>query len=314
MMYARTIGAAVLLCCQVVLAPGQALAQAKAEEERVDVIVSQPEGAGQPRHSLRAFFSAVKSRIAQVTGHVLPMTRCEKWSVAKKDLEKVKREAAKKGVVVTQLGANWHQLMRVTEDALLDEKQKAMVERARASKATLGVKIMTAPPPAVLEHALTKDVEHAGAPAAGEDHRRLRRQHDDHHRAHQRRHQARHVHLARHGRGIGGAGHAHVVGERQDDRHGAGPGPPAVHPPPGRQALRGGGDGRGSDAAGARGDAGRSRTIRACATTRSCSRAMPAASSPRRRPATPVPSQAPKQPSRTGRESGAPRRMTSPST
>src|SRR6516164_7053692 len=52
-------------------------------------------------------------------------------------------EAAKQGVVVTQLG----------------EKQKALVERAKASKSTLGVKIMRAPPPAVLEHALTTEVK-----------------------------------------------------------------------------------------------------------------------------------------------------------
>jgi hypothetical protein len=48
--------------------------------------------------------------------------------------------------------------MRATEEAQLDDKQKAMVERVKASKATLGVKIMVAPPPAVLEHALTSDV------------------------------------------------------------------------------------------------------------------------------------------------------------
>jgi hypothetical protein len=160
MMYARTIGATILLCCQVALAPGQALAQPTAEEERVDVIVSQPEQ-GQRRHSLRGFFSSMKARFAKVTGHVLPMTRCEKWSVAKKDLEKVKREAARQGVVVTQLGADWRQLMRASEDTQLDAKQKAMVDRAKASKATLGVKIMRAPPPAVLEHALTTEIKNA---------------------------------------------------------------------------------------------------------------------------------------------------------
>jgi len=159
MMYARAIGATFLLCCQVSLAADLARAQPKAEEERVDVIVSHPESAGQPRSRVRAFFSSIKTRIANVTARVLPMTRCEKWSVAKKDLEKVKKEAAKKGVVITQLGADWQQLMRVTEEAQLDEKQKAMVESAKASKATLGVKIMVAPPPAVLEHALTSDVK-----------------------------------------------------------------------------------------------------------------------------------------------------------
>ena len=160
MKYARAIGATALVCCQLSFAPGQALAQSqsKADEERVDIIVSQPD-AGQRGHSLRRFFSGVKARIAQVTGHVLPMTRCEKWSVAKKDLEKVKKQAAKNGVVITQLGADWEQLMRVTEEAQLDDKQKAMVERAKASKSTLGVKIMVAPPPAVLEHALTADIK-----------------------------------------------------------------------------------------------------------------------------------------------------------
>jgi hypothetical protein len=94
-----------------------------------------------------------------VSGYVLPMTRCEKWSVAKKDLDKVKREAAKQGVVITQLGSDWQQLMRPTEEMQLDEKQKTLVERAKASKSTLGVKIMKAPPPAVLEHVLTVDAK-----------------------------------------------------------------------------------------------------------------------------------------------------------
>jgi hypothetical protein len=168
MIYARAIGAALLLCCQVSLVPDQARAQtkqAKAGEERVDIIVSNPEHSTQPR-TLRRLFSAIKTRISEATHRVLPITRCEKWSVAKKDLEKVKREAAKKGVVITQLGSDWQQLMRVTEEAKLDEKQKAMVENAKASKATLGVKIMVAPPPAVLEHALTSDIKNADGSTA----------------------------------------------------------------------------------------------------------------------------------------------------
>lgn len=159
MMYARTLGATLLLGCGVCLVPDLALAQAKAAEERVEVIVSQPDQAGKSGHSLRGFFSSIRSRIAKVSGYVLPMTRCEKWSVAKKDLEKVKREAAKKGVMITQLGADWQQLMRPTEEIQLDEKQKGLVERAKASKSTLDVKIMKAPPPAVLEHVLTVDAK-----------------------------------------------------------------------------------------------------------------------------------------------------------
>ena len=161
MMYARAIGATLLICCQLSLASGQLLAQPKAEEERVDVIVSHPESAGQPRSRVRVFFSRIKMRIINVTARLLPMTRCEKWSVAKKDLDKVTKEAAKHGVVVTQLGPDRDRLMSATDELQLDDMQKAMVERAKASKATTSVKIMRAPPPAVLEHALTTDIKRA---------------------------------------------------------------------------------------------------------------------------------------------------------
>jgi hypothetical protein len=148
-----------LLFCQLAMHTGGALGQVKPEEERVDVIISHPEDAGPQRRSLRSFFAALKARIASIKAQVLPLTRCEKWSVATKDLERVKREAAKQGVVVTQLGADWRQLMHWADETQLDEKQKAIVERAKASKSTLGVKIMRAPPPAVLEHALTTEVK-----------------------------------------------------------------------------------------------------------------------------------------------------------
>src|SRR5215471_13663359 len=152
MINARTIGLTALLWCQLACLSTAALAQTRSEDERVEVIVSRPEDAGPQRRPLSAFFAAIKSR-------VLPLTHCEKWSVAKKDLERLKREAAKQGVVVTQLGPDWRQLMHSADETQLDEKQKALVERAKTSKSTLGVKIMRAPPPAVLEHALTTDVK-----------------------------------------------------------------------------------------------------------------------------------------------------------
>src|SRR5262247_2697047 len=98
-MYARTIGVATLLLCQLAFHSSQALGQTKPEDERVDVIISHPEDAGPQRRSLRTFFAAIRTRIASIRSHILPLTRCEKWSVAKKDLERVKREAAKQGVV-----------------------------------------------------------------------------------------------------------------------------------------------------------------------------------------------------------------------
>ena len=159
MINARTIGLTTLLWCQLACLSTAALAQTRSEDERVEVIVSRPEDAGPQRRPLSAFFAAIKSRIADIRSRVLPLTHCEKWSVAKKDLERLKREAAKQGVVVTQLGPDWRQLMHAADETQLDEKQKALVERAKTSKSTLGVKIMRAPPPAVLEHALTTEVK-----------------------------------------------------------------------------------------------------------------------------------------------------------
>ncbi len=158
-MHTRTAAAALIVGCALVLSPHPARAQTPQpgpDEEQVEVIMSPAEGAG--HRPLRRFLQAIKARIAGVTGRILPMTRCEKWKVRKKDLAAVKREADRRGIVITQLGADWRQLMRFTDDIeALDEKQKAMIERAKASKATMGVKLMVAPPPAVLEHALTAD-------------------------------------------------------------------------------------------------------------------------------------------------------------
>ncbi|HJU32349.1 MAG TPA: M12 family metallo-peptidase [Hyphomicrobiaceae bacterium] len=161
MTYPRMVAGALLLSCSIfsLSATAQGVAKTKAGDERVEIIVSQPENAGQPDRSLRGFFTRMKARIANFVTQALPMTRCEKWSVAKKDLERIKREAARNGVVITQLGADWQQLMRPADELQLDEKQRALVERAKASKSTLGVKIMKAPPPAVLEHALTFDAK-----------------------------------------------------------------------------------------------------------------------------------------------------------
>ena len=210
-------GAASLVACLALLAATPARAQAPAPQESVEVIVSPR--AGQSHTGVRNFFQAFKEKL--VGGYILPMTRCEKWSVPKSQVEAVKKEAAKRGVVVTELGGARfeHMMQSAPDDTKLNAKQRAMLERAKAAKATQGVKLMMGPPPAVLEHALTKE---PGRSDGGQDHGRAGQQHHQDHRAHQRRHQARHVHLARHDRGDRGAGHADVVAERQHGRHGAG--------------------------------------------------------------------------------------------
>ena len=142
------------LCC-----PGTAptLAQVPAlaaEDESVELIVSPRESGGHSR--VRDFFRAFKHRILGTIG--LPMTRSEKWTVLKKNVEAVKKAAAARGVVVTELGADWDHIMRAAPaDTKLSERQEAMMERAKAAQATMGVKVLVGPPPAILEYALIRD-------------------------------------------------------------------------------------------------------------------------------------------------------------
>jgi Metallo-peptidase family M12 len=158
----RVIRTALLSGCVLWLGTSQPMAQ-QTPQDNVEVIMS-PRETGTPSR-VRDFFSSIKRRIVEVTGQVLPFTKCEKWSVPKANLEAVKKEAAKRGVVVTELGADWNHVMRsAPADTQLNEKQRAMIELAKAGKATAGVKLMSAPPPAVLEHALMKDANNPAAP------------------------------------------------------------------------------------------------------------------------------------------------------
>ena len=256
MMYVRAIRTAPLVGCVVWLGMAPALAQARRSKTTSRSSCRRARAA--PPRACAISSASIKQRIVKVTGQVLPFTKCEKWSVPKANLEAVKKEAAKRGVVVTELGADWNHIMRsAPADTKLNDKQKAMIELAKAGQGDRGRQADGGPPPAVLEHALMKDAKDpAAAKDAGEDHRRAQRQHHQDDRPHQRRHQARHVHLARHGRGDRGARHADVVAERADGRHGAGAGPHLFDPAHGRPDLRHDRDGRRADAAGACADAG----------------------------------------------------------
>jgi len=88
----------------------------------------------------------------------LPMTHAEKWSVLKKDVEAVKKAAAGRGLMVTELGADWDQIMRdAPTDTKLSGQQRALIERAKAAAATTHVNVLVGPPPAILEYALVGD-------------------------------------------------------------------------------------------------------------------------------------------------------------
>ena len=217
-----------------------------------------PQGAGAlsgPR--LRKLYAAIKKRAGKANR---PGSAADKdRGVDGAEAERRSREegGGRHGVVMSQLGATWnHVFQQAPADMKMNDKQKSMMDRAKASKATMGVGMMAAPRPPMVEYALTKD---ANAPTPAKDAAKitvtLSDRHGSHDHAHERRHQVRHVHLARHGRRHRCASDAHVVAGRQDGRHRSARGPHLFDPPHGRRDACRRRDGRGPHAAGARANA-----------------------------------------------------------
>jgi hypothetical protein len=118
----------------------------------VDLIISP----GAHRSRVRDFFQAMKLRVQVAIA--LPMTQSEKWTVLKTNLDLVKKEAAARGLVVTELSADSNQIMRAApDDTRLSAQQIAKIESARTGLATKEVKVVVGPPPALLENAIVGD-------------------------------------------------------------------------------------------------------------------------------------------------------------
>src|SRR5262245_16694519 len=133
-------------------------ALAQQTTDSVEVIVSKAQARSQQRLSVRDFFNLVKQKAQTLTGYALPLTKCEKWTLPKDQLEAVKRQAAQRGLLVTELGPGWDHVFQATPpDLSIGGKQKSLLELAKTSKATTGVKIMSGPTPSMLEYALTRD-------------------------------------------------------------------------------------------------------------------------------------------------------------
>ena len=88
------------------------------------------------------------------------MTKAEVWSVPKSEVEALKKMAAQHGAVVTEIGPEAHRLFYAPpadKTMTMSKKQKAIMDQAKASKSTNGVKLVMGPAPEMLEHALTSD-------------------------------------------------------------------------------------------------------------------------------------------------------------
>ncbi|MFZ0850030.1 MAG: M12 family metallo-peptidase [Hyphomicrobiaceae bacterium] len=157
----RVAGAAALAGSLLAQAVPPALAQD--DQERVPLIMSKlpPQGS--------ALYNAIKRHAGKAKGQVLTLTKTEMWAVPKRNVEAVKKAAAQHGVGVDQLGGNWnHVFHSPPADMQMDDKQKSMMDLAKASRASMGVGMMMAPRAPTVEYALTKDKD-ANTPAAAHD-------------------------------------------------------------------------------------------------------------------------------------------------
>lgn len=159
MLTAGMIGAVPLLGCLAWWAAGPALAQAAPKHVGLIMEKLPPPGS--------ATYKAIKKRAGKATGQVLTLTKTEMWSVPIENVGEVKKAAARHGVAVSQLGADWNHILQLAPaDLTMSDRQKSIMEQAKAAKATMGIGIVAAAGAPMVEYALTKD---AKAPAASRD-------------------------------------------------------------------------------------------------------------------------------------------------
>jgi hypothetical protein len=155
----RMIRSAALLGCIVWLVAGTAFAQKEAEQVALIMIKLPPQET--------AAYKSIRKQAGNATGQVLTLTKTEVWVVPKQNVEAVKKAAAQHGASVKQLGEDWnHVLHTLPTELKMSDKQKEMMEVAKASKSTTGVGMVTAPDAPSVEYALTKDAN-SQAPEKG---------------------------------------------------------------------------------------------------------------------------------------------------
>jgi hypothetical protein len=148
-----------VVVCLLCLGAESALSQV--QQDRVLLIMS-----GLPIRDDPAY-ETIRKLGANPPVQTLNLTKTEAWSVLRDNVAAVKDAAARHGVDVSQLDADWEHVFRPgtagTMANDIDEKQGAMMDQVRSSRATIGVAMVGMPRAAQVEYALTRN---AGAPKA----------------------------------------------------------------------------------------------------------------------------------------------------
>src|SRR5215470_6023371 len=166
-MITSRIAWASLLGSVVCLTVGLALAQTP--PERVPLIMTKLPPQNSPT------YKSIIKHAGKARGQVLTLTKTEMWEVPKENVEAVKQAAANHGALATQLGDGWnHMFHSAPSDMKMNDKQKAMMVRAKESRATMGVGMMASPMAPIVEYALTKDAgPNIGGPATSQEAARI---------------------------------------------------------------------------------------------------------------------------------------------
>jgi hypothetical protein len=157
MTYQRVLCAAASLGGLLLIVTDPAVGQVA--EESVPLIMMKPQGTSFSTSSLSKLYAALKKRAGKATSQILPLTKTEVWTVPKSRVKDVRNAAARRGVMMSALGATWNHIFRkAPSDTKMNDQQKSMLDKAKASRATMGVDIMTATAAPMVEYALTKDL------------------------------------------------------------------------------------------------------------------------------------------------------------
>ena len=148
---------------------GAASTFAQSEPERVPLIMTKLPPSGS------ALYKRIIGKAGKARGQVLTLTKTEMWEVPKENVDAVKKAAAEHGAAATQLGNDWNQVFHsAPADMKMSDKQKGMMDQAKASGATMGVGMMATPMAPMVEYALTKDAgPNIGGPATSKEAARI---------------------------------------------------------------------------------------------------------------------------------------------
>lgn len=103
-----------------------------------------------------AEYKALRALAGADAVHDLEMSGAQSWRIPRQNYDALATAAAKAGVAVRSLGADWNTaLAPMRSEHEMSPEQERMMHKTMESKAVMGMSMMELPPADVMEHALT---------------------------------------------------------------------------------------------------------------------------------------------------------------